>query len=658
MAPSMKEPDTFDTVEMRSVHQIDDIFLIDMSEAGMTPGAPSSMKADPASMSRNPGKKRTIHQIVKRRLYFFKSRTNIVFRLLIHTFYAIVQSVSLKSFADPARYSGIDNIKTLNTCINSDQVMNYVLEHITKQEAYISGIDRRYMLNNVLLCGLLSRHIKTVLTREGSERRHLLLLKALDYGVQRLEYEFGDAARIYANISNYTQQSRELGAPWPLLEERSIYDRSKYIYEDFCIEMLYRASFDPYLDVVGDTRYYGAHNMATHESLNVQYLVRHVIFSTVLTQDYSVLYASGGDISCLETELVAVLRQDSEDEFFYIRELLHNHIRIKLDNETNHIELGNLQVTYLSAAGTKLSLQKKKNRILLHYRSAESGRRNAHDIVRKTKPTRHTSSTRKIIIHDKMRRRTAAERMIAVVGHEFAVFTPPFVNSNPPYALWARLHLDGFIIKDRVLVGTYFAVIAAAITIAIWQTSEALRTGKLSGIDITSAASLYLVVTGIVTTIFKTTRAVQWSWFDFVRMQHKSRAFDFTHEERCVTYSEILALAASYDKNDKHAMLGKSNLTFLQDQKFTGNVMLPWPVPTGSLIASGFLLLKEYSTGSLFLAATTKSAYGADSVYSYSDYARVFKCEEIAPGTCHVTQEVDYNSLRFGELGFAALRVN
>ncbi|KAG2176088.1 hypothetical protein INT44_000567 [Umbelopsis vinacea] len=641
MAPSMKEPDTLDTADMRNAHHMDDIFLIDMSEDGMTPGAPSSMKADPDSISRNPGKKRAIQQIVKVRLWLFIRWTNIIYRVLIHAFYAIVQSVSLKSFADPAR----------------DQVMNHVLEHLTKPEFCISGIDRRYMLNNVLLCGLLSRHIKTVLTREGSERRHLLLLKALDYGVQRLEYEFGDAARMYANISNYTHQSRELGAPWPLLEERYIYDRSKYIYEDFCIAMLYRASFDLFVDTVGNIRYYGAHNMASHESLDVQYLVRHVIFSTVLTQDYSVLYASGGDISCLETELVAVLRQDSENQFSIIRELLHNHIRIKLDNEINHIELGNLQVTYLSAASTKLSLKKKKNRILVHYRSAESGRRNAHDIARKTEPTRHTS-TRKIIIHDKMSMEARDDRTIAVVGHEFAVFTPPSMNSNPPYALWARLHLDGFIVKDRLLVGTYFAVIAAAITIAIWQTSEALRTGKLSGIDITSAASLYLVVTGIVTTIFKTTRAVEWSWFDFVRMQHKSRAFIFTHEERCVTYSEILALAASYDKYDKHAMLGKSNLTFLQDQEFTGNVMLPWPLPIGSLIASGFLLLKEYSTGSLYLVVTTRGVYGANSVYSYSDYAKVFKCEETSHGICHITQEVDYDSLLFGELGFAALRVS
>jgi hypothetical protein len=250
------------------------------------------------------------------------------------------------------------------------------------------------------------------------------------------------------------------------------------------------------------------------------------------------------------------------------------------------------------------------------------------------------------------------DRKIAVVGHELTVFSPTFVYSHSPaQVLWARLQPDGFIIKDRMLVGTYFGVVTTALAVAIWQTSEALSSGRLSGIDITSAASLYLVVIGIVTTIFKTTRAVEWSWYDFIRMQHKSKIINFTHEERCVTYGEVVALAASHDENDKHSMLGPSNLCFLPDHKFTGSVNLPWAVPIGALITNGFLLLQEYSTGLLLLVATTSDVYGANNTFEYSENARVFICKQMTPGICHVVKEVESGSKRFGQLGFAALRV-
>ncbi|KAI8579779.1 hypothetical protein K450DRAFT_240303 [Umbelopsis ramanniana AG] len=654
MAASMKEQDT---AEVRSAHHIDDIFLIDMSEAGMTPEAPSAMKADAVNMSTDSVEILTVQQFIKRQLYKLVQRFSIYLNILLYALYAIMQHIPLRSFADGRRLKGINNIRALKKCNNSDQVMNYVLAHITKQECCTSGIDRRYTLNNVLLCGLLSNHIKTVLAKNNLGLELTLVLRVLDYGIQRLEYEFGDVARLYSRLPGRAQR-QDLGTPWPLLEGYS-YKGLTWTYEDFCFRLLCYASFDEHVGRVGDIASHGAHNMASHDSLNVQYLVRHVIFSTVLTQDYSVLYASGGDISCLETELVVLLRQDSGNDFFHLRRLLRKHILIKLDDEANHTEFKNLKVTYLPAAATILALRKKKNRLVVHHRSAKTGKRKESTMTKRKDPTSHTSGAKHdIIVRNEHSIETKADRMIAVVGHELAVFTPSFPNTEQVFALWARLHPDGFIVKDKVLVGSYFAVIAAALTIAIWQTSLALHVGKLSGIDITSAASLYLVGIGIVTTIFKTTRAVDWSWFDFIRMQHKSRVFSFTHEERHVSYGDIVALAASYDENDKHAVLGKTHLSFLQDQEFTGNVNLPWPVPIGSLITNGFLLLKEYGTGSLLLVATTRGVYGANFIYEYSPNARVFRCEELTPGICHIIQEVTDDSLRFGELGFAALRVS
>lgn len=295
----------------------------------------------------------------------------------------------------------------------------------------------------------------------------------------------------------------------------------------------------------------------------------------------------------------------------------------------------------------------------MHHRSAKTGHRYSPAIVKKQAPKSHTSGTKHdILVRNEHARTLLDDRMIAVVGHELTVFTPTYVDSlSSVQVLWARLQPDGFIIKDRMLVGTYFGVVTTALAVALWQTSKALSSGRLSGIDITSAASLYLVVIGIVTTIFKTTRAVQWNWYDFIRMQHKSKIINFTHEERCVTYGEVVALAASRDENDKHSMLGPSNLCFLPDHEFTGSVKLPWAVPIGAFITNGFLLLQEYSTGVLLLVATTSGVYGANNVYHYSDNARVFKCKQITAGICHVVEEVDSGSKRFGQLGFAALRV-
>lgn len=647
MAPTINDQDMAETEELINAHPIDDIFLIDMSEVEMEPEA---LDFDIVMMV-------DTLLIIMKHLVDDLFWVSVVFIVLIHAFYATIPRILPKPFASRFRLLGISYINILNGCNNSSELMNCMLVHITTPESLISGMDRRYTSNNVLLCGLLSNHISTVLAREGSGRRHLLLLKLLNYGVQRLEYEFGDAARLFNKLDDCRRE--ELGPPWPFLEEMSDdFHSSKWIYENFCFRLLCHASFDECAGIPGDIASHGARNIASHDSLNVQYLVRHVIFSTVMTQDYSVLYASGGDISCLEMELVTVLRQNSQHNFPHMREILHKHIRAKLDGEPDPVRLKNLKVIYLLAAATKLELKFKKKGILVYYRSAKTGDSYLPATAKKKTPKRHTSGTKRdILVRNEHCPNYPDDRMIAVVGHELTVFKPTYLDSLSVQVLWARLQPDGFIIKDRILVGTYFGVVTTALAVAIWQTSEALSSGRLSGIDITSAASLYLVVIGIVTTIFKTTRAVEWSWYDFIRMQHKSKIINFTHEERCVTYGEVIALAASRDENDKHAMLGPSNLCFLPDHEFTGSVNLPWAVPIGALITNGFLLLQEYSTGELLLVATTRDVYGANRTYDYSDNARVFICKQITRGICHVVEEVDSGSKLFGPLGFAGLRV-
>ncbi|CAO3671751.1 unnamed protein product [Umbelopsis ramanniana] len=512
MAPSVNEQEMLETEGFMKAHPMDDIFLIDMSEAEMAPEALDFDISRKETMNTKARMVRTL-LIVKRHLRDGIYWASILLTVLIHAFYATIPRISLNPFVNNRRLNGISDIRTLNTCSNSNQLMNYMLVHITTPDNFDFGMDRRYTLNNVLLCGLLSNHISTVLAREGSGRQHILLLRVLNYGIQRLEYEFGDAARLFHKLDDVNfDRIEHIGPPWPLLEERGNYCRSKWLYEYFCFRMLCYASFDEYVGDPGDIASHGARNIASHDSLNVQYLVRHIIFSTVITQDYSVLYASGGDISCLETELVTVLRQNLRHDFHRIRQVLHKHIRVKLKSRPKSAGLKSLKVTYLLAAATKLELKIKKKGILVHHRSAKTGDSYSPAIVKKQAPKSHTSGTKHdILVRNEHAQELENDRTIAVVGHELTVFTPTFVNSLPAQVLWDRLQPDGFIIKDRMLVGTYFGVVTTALAVAIWQTSEALSSGKLSGIDITSAASLYLVVIGIVTTIFKTTRAVEWS---------------------------------------------------------------------------------------------------------------------------------------------------
>jgi hypothetical protein len=131
MAPSTKEQETLEIEEMRSAHHIDDIFLIDMSEAGMTPEAPNTMKADATSMPVGASEKLTIQQLIKRQRDKVAWWASIILTVLLHAFYAMIQRVSLKSFADGRRRNGINDIRTLKACNNSDQVMKYTLAHIT-----------------------------------------------------------------------------------------------------------------------------------------------------------------------------------------------------------------------------------------------------------------------------------------------------------------------------------------------------------------------------------------------------------------------------------------------------------------------------------------------------------------------------------------------
>lgn len=333
-----------ETEGLMNAHPIDDIFLIDMSEAEIVL---EDLEFGIGRMTTNTRARmvKTLLRVIRRlriRIYW----ASILFTVLIHAFYATIPRISLKHAVDRRRLDGISDIRTLNTCSNSDQVMKHMLVHITTQSYFNSGMDRRYTMNNVLLCGLLSNHISTVLARKYSGRRHILQLRVLNYGIQRLEYEFGDAARLFHKLNgviNYDRRREDLGPPWPLLEEDDDYYWSKYLYEDFCFRMLCHASFDEYAGTAGDIASHGARNIASHDSLNVQYLVRHILFSTVITQDYSVLYASGGDISCLETESVTVLRQNSRRGFMGMRKILHKHIRVKLDGEPISTGLKNLR---------------------------------------------------------------------------------------------------------------------------------------------------------------------------------------------------------------------------------------------------------------------------------------------------------------------------